>query len=54
MSVPADRVTPQRSEEIVALMRRLYRAVVVGDVEAVNSAFSKDPGVLAIGSDAAE
>jgi len=35
-------------------MRRFYRAIVVGDVEAVNGAFSQDTGVLAIGTDAEE
>jgi class 3 adenylate cyclase len=45
---------PQRSEEIAAFVRRFYRAIVVGDAEAVVGAFSQDPGVLAIGTDAAE
>ncbi len=35
-------------------MRRFYRAIVVGDVEAVDGALSRDPGVLFIGTDAAE
>jgi class 3 adenylate cyclase len=52
--VPTARTTPQRSEEIAAFVRRLYRAIVVGDVEAIDGAFSWDPSVLAIGTDAAE
>lgn len=52
--VPTARTTPQRSEEIAAFVRRFYRALVVGDVEAVNGAVSQDPSVLAIGTDAAE
>jgi class 3 adenylate cyclase len=52
--VPTARATPQRSEEIAAFVRRFYRAIVVGDVEAINGAISQDPGVLAIGTDAAE
>lgn len=54
MPVPVARVIPQYSEEIAAFMRRLYRAIVAGDAEAVDGAFSRDSGVLAIGTDAAE
>ena len=35
-------------------MRRFYRALIVGDAEAVDGAFGQDPSVLAIGTDAAE
>lgn len=53
-AVPAARPTLKRSEEIAALVRRLYAALVAGDAEALEGAFSTDPGVLAIGTDAAE
>lgn len=53
-AVPAARPMLKRSEEIAALVRRLYAAFVAGDAEAISGAFSQDPGVLAIGTDAAE
>jgi len=53
-AVPVARAMSKRSEEIAAFVRRLYGAVIVGDAEAVDGAFSQDPGVLAIGTDAAE
>lgn len=52
--VPAARPKLKRSEEIAAVVRRLYAALVAGDADAIDGAFSQDPGVLAIGTDAAE
>ncbi len=53
-AVPSARATVKRSEEIASLVRRLYVALVAGDAEAIDGAFSQDPGVLAIGTDSAE
>lgn len=42
------------SDELAHVVRRLYQAIVAGDIDAIESAFSDDESVLRIGTDSEE
>src|SRR5438309_3706340 len=44
----------EASEELTSVVRRLYKALVAGDVEAMSRRYSAQPGIVAIGTDPTE
>lgn len=52
--MPATRKPVQRSDELAHIVRRFYQAIVAGNIDAIESAFSDDESVLRIGTDSEE
>lgn len=52
--MPTTKEPVRRSDELARVVRRFYRAIVVGDIDAIESAFSGDDCVLRVGTDAEE